>query len=77
MLNQSARERFAPLFGWQHCNGICCNDWVDANGLHRALPDFSDIRSPYFGPMVEVLLGGPLGASQAYQRLWMVPSRLL
>lgn len=57
MTSQEDRERFAPLFGFWPCLG--CGGWNNDTGICRTtseLPDFCDIKGPYFGPACEELL---------------------
>ena len=65
MTSQEDRERFAPLFGFWPCLG--CGGWNNDTGICRTcltyfnpstsgLPDFCDIRGPYFGPACEELI---------------------
>ena len=79
--SQEDRERFAPLFGWTGTSGNWLppfelihrykQDMIHGTICVRELPDFCDIREPYFGPACEKLsLSGWFLAWDDGQFIW-------
>lgn len=80
MTSQEDRERFAPLFRYTRNNALGHKGWMDKDNWSRYahdLPDFCDIRGPYFGPACEELTRARWNQQYSREKFsWVAPDEV-